>query len=291
MKAISRAPNLRSLHLTISHSKIPISFDDFSHLHSISIVGTSQKYHEQIFESVAHMVARSPDLTSIDVVSNWRYYHGIDRTQSLHQLFKYCDPDAPPLRLRHLGLQMCLVKLDATTLPHLGHLKSLRLTHIEDPHSRGQYTIEDEELGDSPLRTEQKRYGSSLAEFWTALLQSGVQLEEITLDTVVSPFVDYLASYSGVRRLHLTPGGFRDGNTSDFMAESFFIWALPNHTASLEDLSINAVYEGGWCFGSHNRELFAQCTRLKTWRMSLVETQESNNVVSTRHNSLATKRC
>ncbi|KAF5319480.1 hypothetical protein D9619_008755 [Psilocybe cf. subviscida] len=278
MNAIGRALNLRSLRLTLSYCKVPISFDNFSHLRGISIEGTSQKYHEETFESLARMIARSPDLTSIDIVSNWRYYYGIDRTQSLHQLFKYCAPDAPPLRLRHLGLQMCLVKLDATTLPHLRHLRSLRLTYIEDPHTRARYTIEEEESGDSALRREQKRYGSSLAEFWTTLLQTGIQLEDITLDVVVPPFVDYLASYSGVRRLHLTPGGFQDGSTSDLIGEAFYTRALPKHAAFLEDLNVNAVYDGGWCFGSHNREILARCTRLRTWRISIVETQESNNV-------------
>ncbi|KAF8953674.1 hypothetical protein BDZ97DRAFT_1679083, partial [Flammula alnicola] len=272
MDALKTLPNLRCLHVTIPNCKIPLSLDSISGLREISIVGTSEQYHEDTLDSLAKLVAKTPELISIEISSNWRYSQPINKTQSLHQVFKYYPVNASPLRLRHLGLKVCLVRLDEITMPHLRHLTSLNLTNIEDPNMRPRYAM-GEEQEETQILKEQKRYGSSLQDVWKMLTQADVRLEEITVDVVVPSFLDYLSSYSGLKKLNLTPGGFFEGTRSDAMASEFFATPFAKHTRSLQELDIGALYEGSWCFGPHNIFAISNCQNLRKLRMSVISNE------------------
>ncbi len=262
VKALSSLPNLCSATFAVAFCKVLLPFHLFPALRQISLVGTCEIYHDDTLDNLAKLVAKTPSLNSIDISSNWRYNQPINKSQSLHELFKYYPRSAPPLRLRHLGLTACLVRFDELTLPHLRQLTSLELTSIEDPYTRQRYVLEDE-YEEGELLNEQKQYGSSLDDVWTTLKDAEIHLEEITVDVVVPAFLDYLQSYSGLKKLIMKPGGFTDGIRSDAMASEFFATSLVKHRASLQDLAIQALYEGGWCFSASNISMISGCQGLK----------------------------
>ncbi|KJA16624.1 hypothetical protein HYPSUDRAFT_47244 [Hypholoma sublateritium FD-334 SS-4] len=277
VQALSSLPNLCSVAFCITHCKVPLPFDLFSTgstLRKISLAGTCEPYHDDILDSLAKLIAKTPSLMSIDIASNWRYNQPINKTQSLHELFKYYPRSEPPLRLRHLGLKVCLVRLDEFTLSHLRQLTSLELTSIEDPYTRQRY-IQEDEYQDGTLLSEQKKYGSSLDEVWSILRDAEVHLEEITVDVVVPALLDYLHSYSGVKKLIMTPGGFDDGIRSDAMASEFFAASLANHKASLQELAIKALFEGAWCLSAGNLSVISACQSVKTLKLSIMSDQLS----------------
>jgi len=118
-----------------------------------------------------------------------------------------------------------------------------------------------------------KKYGSSLDDIWKTLKSSKIHLEDLTLDVVVPSFLEYLASYSGLKKLQVTAGGFLDGIISDSTAKQFFSAPLTNHIQSLEDLGIIAPFEGSWCFGPCNLAVISRCTNLKKLRMAIISGQ------------------
>jgi len=258
MDALRALPKMDSLHARISHCRLQVPFHWFSKLQEISIDGINGQYHTGTLENLSKMVSHSPQLHSINIKSGIRYPTPLAKTQSLHQLFQKFSKDAAPLRLRRLVLDTCLLRFDDVTLPHLKYLTSLSLTHIEDtsdPHPTYFYRVNPDS---EEIKTEQRRWGSSLQEIWSALIKTDIRLEEITIDVVVPAFVAYLASYSGLRLLSLTGDG-SDQKASDDLATQFYAKPLANHVQSLRKLDIAANYEGSWCVDEHNLSLISQC--------------------------------
>ena len=72
-----------------------------------------------------------------------------------------------------------------------------------------------------------------------------------------------MGSYSGLKKLVIRTGGFKDGLTSDNCAKKFYE-ALEMHAGSMEELQVLADYDGVWCFGHHNKDLFPTFHNLKT---------------------------
>lgn len=276
VQALSSLPNLCYVNFSVTYCKVPLPFDLFSNLREISLVGTCEPYHDDTLDNLAKLVAKTPSLNSIDITSNWRCNQPMNKAQSLHELFKYYPRSEPPLRLRHLGLKVCLVRLDEFTLPHLRQLVSLELTSIEDPYTRQRY-IKEDEYEDGTLLSEQKQFGSSLDEVWKTLRDAEIHLEEITVDVIVPALLDYLHSYSGLKKLIMKPGGFDDGIRSDAMASEFFATSFFKHRASLQELAIHALYEGGWCFSTGNLSVISACQVIKTLKMSIISDQLSSS--------------
>jgi hypothetical protein len=143
--------------------------------------------------------------------------------------------------------------------------------NIEDPYMWLYWGFE--EPSNSQHVKERKKYGSSRNAIWKAPQISGIHLEELALDCVVPSFLDYLASYSGLKKLQLTAGGFLDGTSSDTLARQFFSTPLTNHVHSLEELRVIPPFEGSWCFGGHNEAVLSRFTNLKTLRMAILSEQ------------------
>jgi len=269
MKALKTLPNLRVLHLNFTYIKTPVPFHELSGIQKISVIGIAEQYHVEILDNVAKLVARNPKITSIEVSYDWANFKPLGKSRSLHQIFNYYPQNSTPLQLRHLSLETCLVKLDDFTLPHLQHLTSLSLTHIHDPYNTDAYQEFKEPFNSRHVK-EQKKYGSSRDDIWKALKLSGIQLEELALDFVVPSFLEYLASYSGLKKLQLRAGGFFNGSSSDSLARQFFSISLIHHIHSLEELRVIPSYEGPWCFGPHNEAVISRCTNLKILCMAIV---------------------
>ncbi|KAH9475344.1 hypothetical protein JR316_0012455 [Psilocybe cubensis] len=269
MNALSSLPTLNRISIRLSDVKIALDLQFLKYLHEVNLDGVTLLRQGDIFESLAKAIAQNQCLTSITLSRSWRQpFGGTLNQQNLHQLFKYYPATAPPLRLRHLSLRSFLVRLDSITLHHLSHLTSLSLTCIEDPDVPVVATFPTGVQDDS-LVHERSKYGSTLDDIWKALINAGIHLVEITVDVVPSALLDYLALYTGLKILRLMPGGFHGGGSSDTAADQFFSVALKYHVQTLEDLQIASLFEGRWCFGSHNVDVISQCTKLRKLRMCI----------------------
>jgi len=191
------------------------------------------------------MVANSPQLTSIDFFPGKSPLTDMTSPEhSLHHLLECIRNNAARLRLRHLGLDACLLRLDGTTLPHLRWLKSLRLTHVYDPYAQPHGS----QHADIKNAEKHKQVGSSVEELWRTMAHEGIWLEDIVHEDVCPGFLEYLSSYSGLKSLKLVPD--QGGQTSSYanaQAQQLFAQTGPliHHSHTLEKLVIMPRYEGG----------------------------------------------
>lgn len=278
MRALSTLSNLDTIVFSVAQCKTPLSLHLLPSMREISLIGTCETpaHHDETLDNLAKLVAQSPGISSISIASNWRSSQPIGETQSLHQVFKYCTGarGVSLVPLRHLSVNVGLVRLDCVTLPHLQYLTSLELTNIEDPYTRQWYVVE-EEHGETALREEQKRHGQSVEDIWKSVKEAGVLLEALVVDVVGPALLHYIGSYVGLRKLVVKPGGFTDGTRSDALAVEFFAVALVKHVRSLRELEIQAHYEGEWCFSPSNVSVIAACRNLEMLRMSVISDQLS----------------
>ena len=272
MDALKTLNKINSLHVSLRHCRLQVPFHWFSDLQEISIDGTNGEYHTGTMENLAKMVAHSPQLNSINMKSTVMLRTPLGKTQSLHQLFQYYSKDVPPLRLHRLVFDICLVRFDDITIPHLKYLTSLSLTDIKDTSDSTPTYSDGVNVDSEEARAEQGRWGSSLQEIWNALMKADIFLEEITVDVVVQNLIAYLASYSGLKILNLTSRVF-DKRISNDLAAQFYAKPLSNHVQSLRRLDISAAYEGLWCVGEHNLSLISQCINLKHLAVSVILSQ------------------
>ena len=239
MDAMRTLTKLTSLDFSIHLSLIEVPFHCFSGLQEFSIAGSAEEYETVTLDSLAMMVAQSPQLNSISME---RIQGSLEK---LYQLFQYYPKDAPPLRLRFLDLYNPPLLFDDVTIPHLKHLTSLRLMGIDE---------------------------WNLHEVWSALIKADAWLEKITVNCVSPAFLAYLALYSGLRVLTVHLDGDDDSLTTQFYAES-----LAHHAQSLRELRICTCEEDSWCIGNHNLSLISQCVNLKHLSVTIIHSQIDKN--------------
>ena len=236
-RSIKALPNLRHLIIHAVHSKCPLDLHALTELESISISGTPRTGRDQLLQNLAKLYASSPRLTSLEISRSQ-----MSKINDLHHLFSMCNGKSPPHRLRYLGLEACFVRLGKVTLPHLRHLKSLKLDlFFPIPYPD---------------------------ELWRTFTGSGIHLEELKHDSITMSLIDYLSSYSGLKKLRLTVSG-SDNRESWAAADPFFNKCLGNHVDTLEELSLITRCEGPWTFCSNNSMSIAKCTKLKFLAMNM----------------------
>ena len=271
MDALKTLPNLQHLYVAVQSCQIEIPFHFFTALRHIDVNEGDHHpvHHQKTFENLVKMISQSPLLESIRL-SNCSEYNR-NKTRSLHHLFEYYPENTPPLRLKHLFLTNCFVRLDdENVMRHLRHLTSLSLEDLLQPRS-GYFNDSDSISKD--VFEKRDRWGSSYEQIWRAICTTDLRLEEITVGTIPSAFLEYIGSYSGLKKLNIK--GYINGVTSDSAAEKFYE-ALEMHVGSIEELNIDACYEGLWCFGHHNQALFSTLQHLRTLSVKV----RSNNIVS-----------
>jgi len=210
-----------------------------------------------LFLNLAALLASSYKLTSLTIDMTHRYHLPYTKSESLHQLFQYCSAKHPP-RLHHLGLHHCLVLLDEVALHNLSHLTSFKLLHT-------RY----KDLGPSCSEV-----SSSPDDIWSAFTGSGIRLQELEHDTITDSLLDYLLTFSGLKKLSLIGLGDNEQNLSETPAYARFCsFVLPKHQETLEELNITPYFDCRWCFGSHNAYVIAKCTKLRYISMSVVSSQ------------------
>jgi hypothetical protein len=255
--AIRALPNLRHLVLNLKFIKDQRLIGDFKLLTELESIHILDPIYPAcwLFFNLAALLASPSKLTSltIDLTHHFPY----TMSESLHQLFQYCSAKHLP-RLRHLSLDYCLVLLDEVALRNLSHLTSFKLLHTQ--------------YGD--LGPHCSEVASSPDDIWSAFTGSGIRLQELEHDTITDSLLDYLLTFSGLRKLSLIGLGDNEQHLSDTPAYArFCTFVLPNHQETLEELNITPFLDCRWCFGSHNAYVIAKCTKLKYISMSVISSQ------------------
>ncbi|KAF8889432.1 hypothetical protein CPB84DRAFT_1733041 [Gymnopilus junonius] len=279
LEALKSYKNLIKVDISLAHARISLPLHLFTTLQSVSIDEHSETADDSLnaetIINLSRLLAVIPanQLTSLAVHREWQ---GTRTTKALciHDLFQFYPSKAPPLRLTHLELQNAFMKLDARIIPHLRHLTSLYVYNIlepcREPIVRGYRGIFSKlsAISDEVMHL-QTRAGCTLDELWEAMSREGIYLLEIRLSNVVSGFLEYLGQYTGLKKLVISTGLFLTGADSDVVAKVFFAEPLERHQESLEELVINATYEGLWCFGEHNVASIRRLRALKVLTISI----------------------
>ena len=171
----------------------------------------------------------------------------------MDRIFLGCPKNILP-PLRRLYLHDCFVRINKFTLPHLRQLTSLEL--ICRQHGDLDWGLDCD-------------YGHP-RDIWSTFTGSGIQLEELVHNTTNTSLLDYLSSYSGLKKLELSVSPSTNASSSDETATRFFSDVLPRHLVTLESLNLDAYFEGEWCFTSRNAGLIGQCTKLNHLLMSII---------------------
>ncbi|EDQ99658.1 uncharacterized protein LACBIDRAFT_334796 [Laccaria bicolor S238N-H82] len=253
--AMKTLPSLKSLELVLEDVVAGLQLDSLRNLESIKIFGPSHYCFRDIMEPLTLLIANSPNLHTIHVGPTYSYGDGPATT--LHRLVKFCPSDRV-LPLKDLGLRSLFVKLDNITVPHLRHLTSLTLLNVRTAKSDSDaLSIDNGEI-------------SHPDEIWVTLKAINVHLNETDVDDSCAAFLDYISSYSGLKRLRLAPNNFSAREDSDLAANCFYGSSLGRHVNSLEELSVRPPFEGEWCFGDRALLVISQCRKLKLLEGSLV---------------------
>ena len=237
-------PALRYLYIDAQFLQFTPTFKAFTTLESISI---SALEASSLYTNLSKLYASCSTLTSI-AISDSSGRRLLTKANSVEQIFLGCSKNVPSGRLRRLCLHDCFVHIDKFTLPHLRQLTSLELICV-------QYT---------PYP-------------WSTFIGSGIQLEELVHNTITDSLIDYLSSYSGLKKLWLSVSPFMDTSPSDQAATRFFNNVLSRHVETLESLSVKAYYEGEWCFTSQNAGVISQCTKLNHLLMGITSAKNSRD--------------
>lgn len=238
--------------------------EQLTNMRRITISGYCADARTEFVAGLRTLISNSPRLTHLDVSVKGRA-DGAD-VATLHDLLGDV-PAGAPLALTHLTLQNWGVRLDARVIPSLRSLHTLSLHNAMD--ARGVAASDDDDAEMAELVTRTAACCSSSDEIWDALRADRIWLTEIATDAVSGAFLDYLAAYTGVKRLTLSSAIANDGLVSDALAIRFYTDVLPQHAASLVALEVTPEYEGKWCFGRHNSASLLRCVSLQTLKIHI----------------------
>jgi hypothetical protein len=262
MNAVKTLPLLKSLELIVgSFNTADLQLQSLRNLQSIKVSAPNNDYFMNIIEPLSFLIARSPNLHTLHVGPTYR------PSPSLHHLLRSCPPNLV-LPLKHLGLQGIALKLDSITLPHLHRLTSLTLHNYTtpEPDPEEMYVGEPESWHPD--------------EIWAILKTTDVRLIGIDVNHITTTLLDYISSYSGLKKLRLAPMNFETQEESNLAADQFYNLCLGKHTSSLEELMVIARHEGGWCLGDQALVVISLCKKLKILEGSLVSEALDDAVVS-----------
>lgn len=269
MDSLASLPYLTTLRLSLGGgSAESLKLESLSNMRKITISGQCSDYRHDILAGLSTLISNSPDLDFLDV--SYKMIRGSGNTEypSLLDLFSQTSPETP-LTLSHLSLSGYCIRLDAETTPHLRSLQSLSLHNVVDGRSfRFQDTTDEDVLAE--LVAQMARCCSSVDDVWNTLKEERIYLKEIVTDSVNEALLDYLASYSGLKKLQLKCTTRGDSSvSSDKLALQFYAEVLPKHADSLQSLDISPEYEGKWCFGRHNERSLRLCTKLEELKIHI----------------------
>ena len=160
----------------------PLQFQRLSNLKKFTLTSDSSN-HTTIIRTVAGLIGwNQPELTSLTIVDN------DDGYAPTLQDFLAETSSSVCLKITHLNLSGLFLKLDASALRHLRSLISLTIMDIFSPYGE---TTENQ----GPELLAQK--------IWSTLRSEKIHLQELVTDDAQPALVEYLTSFSGLRRLRL----------------------------------------------------------------------------------------
>ncbi|KAF8886332.1 hypothetical protein BD779DRAFT_1530819 [Infundibulicybe gibba] len=197
--------------------------------------------------SVSEIIGSSPDLIHLDV--EYVSHHGsVGSTSMFHELLGRVPHDNP-LKLHHLRIHHCHVRLDHKTIPHLRMLQSLDL-NIPN-------TLMGSDLSSSPL-----------AEVWGVIRREALPVKAI-ITPINNAVLDHLAGITGIQKLDLIRASCDWAAStgtpiaeSQVLAHKFFTQVLPLHRQTLVSLNISPGFGIHWCLGPRNLDSIIECTHL-----------------------------
>lgn len=262
---LAEVPHFERLHLYFSltnadklqpvTSLIPIR--RFPALRQLSIEGTSPllTLFDDFIQQLRNMQHATPSFTRLELAIHLISYdksHTNPR-EYLHEIVQDV-PKESPLKLRILRVSGWNLKLDSTTLPHLKFLSSLDICQM------------------------QKR--SDVPEVWDRLYGAGIHLEDIATQDASPQLVNYLKSYSGLKRFELRGGSLR--RTRVGLAETYadiYRIVLPKHKDSLISLKLLDRRSIHACIDAEHMPPVSLCKRL-SWLSVIVRTEGTEDINS-----------
>ncbi|KAF9532565.1 hypothetical protein CPB83DRAFT_627329 [Crepidotus variabilis] len=221
-------------------------------LESLSITEISDDPKELV-DSVSDLIAASPNLTSLEMVKCKRWSTNYSLHSLLAKISQNPTQGSGGCAIKNLRLEKFLVRFDSVALLHLKSLVSLSIMQQENIHATLLFA------DSSKIDT---MCGSSPA-LWTALRESGIHLQEIEHDCISDALIEYLESFSGLRKLELKVQYFSQTNLAGALLAKFFSRAFPKHMATLETFSIDSRLENQWRCGPTILQALIECPKLK----------------------------
>ena len=242
-----------------------MNLDSLILLESIEISGGLFKHDGDLFRRLSRLYASSSNLISITIDNPKEMFDDVSDHGSLQELFA-CSPRGNPAhRLQRLSLSDIFV-VDDVVVSHLSHLTSFKLLSL--PYF---------------LHSVHCCHPNHI---WVAFRQASIRLEELVveLNGIDESLNDYLASFSGLKKLKLSIPKFDSQASSEACAAAFWSKGFPNHADTLQEFTLNAFEDGSWCFGRDNCSLIARCSRLEQLTLSFLPVYpvdpDFNNLVS-----------
>ena len=252
--ALASLPVLEDLRLSVwSPPDFPVQFQRLSNLKQFTLT-SNYSNRTSVIRTVAGLIGcNQPELTSLTIVDDG--YHSTKYAPTLQDFFAETSSSVC-LKITHLNLSGLFVKFDASALRHLRSLISLTIIDIFSPDTE---TTEYQ----GPELLAQK--------VWSTLRSEKIHLQELVTDDAQPALIEYLTSFSGLRRLRLTrTSSYRTPpRVSNQLAIHFYEQGLENHISSLESLEVRSSYEGKWCFGNHCSNIIKKATRLTLLELSI----------------------
>ena len=225
----------------------PVQFQRLSNLKKFTLT-INYSNPTAVIRAVAGLIGcNQPNLTSLTIADDG--YHSTEYAPTL-QDFLAETSSSVCLKITHLNLSGLFVKFDASALRHLRSLISLTIINISSPND------------------ETTEYQGQV---WSTLRSEKIHLQELVTDDAQPALVEYLTSFSGLRRLRLTrTSSYRTSpRVSNQLAIHFYEQGLENHISFLEFLEVRSSYEGKWCFGDHCSNIIKKGTRLTLLELSI----------------------
>lgn len=211
----------------------------FPALRQLSIQGNSTliRLFDDFVQQLRHMHHTTPSFTRLELAISMSYDTAhLYPLDYLHEIVQDV-PKRSPLKLQILRVDGWNLKLDSTTLPHLKFLTSLHICQMQKQ--------------------------CDVPEVWDRLNGARIHLEDIVTQDTSPQLVNYLKSYSGLKRFELRGKNIR--RTRIGLAETYadiYHVVLPMHKDSLVFLKLLERRSIHACIHAEHIPLISLCKRL-----------------------------
>ncbi|KAL4876115.1 hypothetical protein BJY04DRAFT_223338 [Aspergillus karnatakaensis] len=115
-------------------------------------------------------------------------------------------------------------------------------------------------------------FSTAYSTLWKALEDLRIPLSSVSVagtQQAIPDLLSYLTSYTGLKSLRLPSVLMSDERQENDAGNRFWRDVIPNHHATLEELHIEPIYEGSWCYGPPAAEALQVCHALQKLTISM----------------------